>query len=46
MMPGSPKTKPAREASANSRYRNMRHFHWAMFNLLIHAFSQPRLAEH
>jgi transposase-like protein len=26
--------------------RNMRHSHWAMFNLLIQAFSLPRIAEH
>ncbi len=25
--------------------RNMRHSHWAMFNLLVHAFALPRLAE-
>ena len=24
--------------------RNMRHSHWAMFNLLVHAFALPRLA--
>src|SRR5579864_763572 len=25
--------------------RNMRHSHWAMFNLLVHAFALPRLVE-
>ncbi len=25
--------------------RNMRHSHWSMFNLLVHAFSLPRLQE-
>jgi transposase len=25
--------------------RNMRHSHWAMFNLLVHAFALPRLQE-
>jgi transposase len=25
--------------------RNMRHSHWAMFNLLVHAFALPRLKE-
>jgi hypothetical protein len=25
--------------------RNMRHSHWAMFNLLVPAFSLPRLEE-
>lgn len=25
--------------------RNMRHSHWAMFNLLVHAFALPRLAD-
>jgi ISXO2-like transposase domain len=25
--------------------RNMRHSHWAMFNLLVQAFSLPRLQE-
>jgi transposase len=25
--------------------RNMRHSHWSMFNLLVHAFAQPRLKD-
>jgi hypothetical protein len=25
--------------------RNMRHSHWSMFNLLVHAFALPRLAD-
>jgi hypothetical protein len=25
--------------------RNMRHSHWSMFNLLVHAFALPRLQE-
>jgi len=29
----------------SSYRRNMRHSHWAMFNLLVHAFSLPRVIE-